>query len=68
MSIIIQKLKSSLELYNIKFLNFYMRQRISFYFNKLKKLFRFYNISISSYRYILRRLHGKRKGRNLRRI
>jgi hypothetical protein len=68
MSIIIQKLKSSLEFYNIKFLKFYMRQRISFYFNKLKKLFRFYNISIVDYRYILRRLHGRKRGRKVRRI
>jgi hypothetical protein len=68
MSIIIQKLKISLESHNIKFLKFYMRQRISFFFNKLKKLFRYYNISIVDYRYILRKLHGKKRGRILRRI
>jgi hypothetical protein len=68
MSIIIQKLQKCLEINNIKFIKFYMRQRISFYFNKLKKLFRYYNISIIDYRYILRRLHGKKRGRNLRRI
>jgi hypothetical protein len=68
MSIIIQKLKNLLEVNNIKFLRFYMRQRISFYFNKLKKLFRYYSISIIKYKFILRRLHGRKRGRNLRRI
>lgn len=68
MSIIIQKLKNTLEIYNIKFIRFYMRQRIIFYFNKLKKLFRYYSISIVDYRFILRRLHGKKRGKNLRRI
>ena len=68
LTIIIQKLKKLLEVYNIKFLKFFMRQRIAFFFNKLKKLFKFHNIVISNYTFILQRLHGKKKGRNLRRI
>lgn len=68
LSLIIQKLKNILEAQNIKFLRFYMRQRIIFYFNKIKKLFRYYSISIVNYKFILRRLHGKKRGKNLRRI
>jgi hypothetical protein len=68
LTIIIQKLKKMLEIYNIKFLTFYMRQRIAFFFNKLKKLFKLHNIMITNYKFILQRLHGKKKGRNLRRI
>ena len=45
-----------------------MKQRLISYFNKLKKLFRMYNIKINSYSYILCKIHGKKRKRNLRRI
>lgn len=65
---LIQKLKIYLELYKIKYLKLYIRQKIPFFFNKLKKLFKFYNLFVGAFFYKLSRAHSKRRGRKPRRI
>jgi ribosomal protein S11 len=68
MLIMIQKLKIYLNKYRIRFVNFFIKQNISFYFFNLKKLFKMYNILINEYIYILCIPHRTRRGRKLRRI
>jgi hypothetical protein len=65
---LIQKLKLYLNLYKIKTLNLFIRQRIPYYLRRLKKLFKFYNISISRYSFILKKCHGFKRGRTPRRV
>lgn len=68
MGIIIKNLKTYLLLYKINSLHLYMRQKISFYFRKLRKLFKFYKIAIFRYTFILNKCHGNKRGRNPRRV
>jgi hypothetical protein len=65
---LIQKLKSYLELYRIKSLQLLIRQRLPYYLKRLKKLFKFYNVFISGYSFILKRSHGHVRGRTPRRV
>lgn len=65
---LIQKLKIYLTLYNIKTLRLILRQRIPYFIRRLRKLFKFYNITISNYFFILRRQHGYKRGRTPRRV
>lgn len=65
---LVQKLKIYIDLYKVKYLRLYIKQRISFYFIKLKKLFKFYNLNILYFIYILCRKHGKKRKRKVRRI
>lgn len=65
---IIQKLKLYLNLYKIKSLKLFIRQRIPYYLKRLKKLFKFYNVNISGYSFILKKCHGNIKGRTPRRV
>lgn len=68
MGIIVKKLKTYLNLYKVRCLHLYIRQKIAFYFRKLRKLFKFYNILISQYTFILNKCHGIKRGRTPRRI
>jgi hypothetical protein len=68
MSGLVQKLKIYVDLYKVKYLRFFIKQRIPFYFTKLKKLFKFYNLNIVNFAYILCRKHGKKRKRKIRRI
>ena len=65
---LILKLKLYLNLYKIKSLNLFIRQRIPYYLKRLKKLFKFYNLNISGYSFILKKRHGYIRGRTPRRV
>lgn len=65
---LIQQLKIYLNLYKIKSINFIMRQRMNFYLRRLRKLFKFYNITINSFNFILKKPHGYKRGRTPRRV
>lgn len=65
---LIQKLKLYLNLYKIRALKLLIRQRIPYYLKRLKKLFKFYNVLISSFSFILRRCHGNIRGKTPRRV
>lgn len=54
--------------YNIKFLNIYLKQRISYFFFKLRKLLNMYNLPIVKFHYILCKPHSIIRGRKIRRI
>jgi ribosomal protein S11 len=68
MGIIIKKLKIYLNLYKIKSLQLYIKQKITYYFRTLLKLFKFYKINISMYTFILNKCHGVKRGRTPRRV
>lgn len=68
MLIMIKKLKIYLDKYRISFVKLSIRQKLSFYFFNLKKLFKMYNILVKEYIYILSIPHSKKRGRKLRRI
>lgn len=65
---LIQKLKLYLNLYKIKSLNLLIRQRLPYYLRRLKKLFKFYNVYISGFIFILNKCHGNIRGRTPRRV
>lgn len=65
---LIQKLKIYLTLYKIRTLRLIMRQRIPYFLRRLRKLFKFYNINIFDYCFILKRRHGYKRGRTPRRV
>lgn len=65
---IIQKLKKYINLYKVRTLHLLMRQRIPFYFKKLTKFLKFYNIQVSGFSFILNRSHGYKRGRTPRRV
>ncbi len=68
MGIIIKKLKTYLTLYKVKSVHLYIKQKIMFYLKKLRQLFKFYNITISNYSFILNKPHGYVRGRTPRRV
>lgn len=68
MGVIIKQLKVHLTLYNILSVHLLIRQKIIYYFRKLKKLFKFYNINISRFSFILKKPHGYVRGRTPRRV
>lgn len=68
MGIIIKKLKTYITSYNIKSIHLYMKQKIIYYLKKLRKLFKFYDINISKYFFILNTAHGYIRGRTPRRV
>jgi hypothetical protein len=65
---IIEKLKIYVTLYKLKSLDLFIRQRIIYILKKLRKLFNFYNITISNYSFILNKPHGYIRGRTPRRV
>ena len=65
---LIQKLKTYLILYKIRTLRLIMRQRMPYFLRRLRKLFKFYNINISNYFFILKRRHGYKRGKTPRRV
>jgi hypothetical protein len=65
---LIQKLKTYLILYKIKSLRLILRQRMPYFLRRLRKLFKFYNIYISSYFFVLKKRHGYKRGRTPRRV
>lgn len=64
----IKKLKTYLDLYNVKFVDLAIRQKMSFHFQNLRKLLKLFNIRVSNYVFILNKPHSKKRGRKLRRI
>lgn len=68
MGILIQKLKTYMILYKVKSLILSLRQKLTYLFKKLGKLFKYHQINIIGYHYILRKSHGIMKGRNPRRV
>lgn len=65
---LIQKLKTYLILYKIQSLRLIIRQRIPYFLRRLRKLFKFYNIYISDYFFVLKKRHGYSRGRTPRRV
>jgi hypothetical protein len=65
---LVQKLKVYVDLHKVKYLRLFIKQRITFYFIKLKKLFKFYNLYLTHFAYILCRKHGQKRKRKIRRI
>lgn len=68
MGLIIKTLKTYMTLYSVKSLHLYVKQRILGYLKKLNQLFKFYNIIISGYSFILNTPHGYIRGRTPRRV
>lgn len=68
MGIIIQKLKTYMVLYKVKSLILSLKQKIPFFLKKLGKLFKYHNILISGYKFILCHTHGRIRGRTPRRV
>lgn len=68
LGILVQKLKTYLTLYKVKSVILSFRQKITFFFRKLGSLFKYHNINISGYHFILCRTHGRIRGRNPRRV
>lgn len=67
-NIIIQKLKEYMDLYNVKGAIFYVKQKLIYLWKKLFKLFKFYDIFIAGYKFILSKRHGDVRGRTPRRV
>lgn len=65
---LVQKLKTYVDLYKLKTFRLFIKQRIPFYFIKLKKLFKFYDLNLTHFVYLLCKKHGKKRKRNPRRI
>lgn len=61
-------LKSHLVKNDIRFLNFYFKQRFSRHFFNLKKMLRFSGIKVSKYIFLLYKSYGLSKKRSIRRI
>lgn len=68
LGILIQKLKTYMNLYRVKSLIFSLKQKLTYLFKKLIKLFKYHHINIIGYHYILCTSHGIMKGRNPRRV
>ena len=65
---LVKHLKVYLEKYKIKYVKLSLKQRIPFYYFNLKKMFKFHNIRIIWFRFLLCKKHGIKRGKNLRRI
>jgi hypothetical protein len=61
-------LKASLLKNNIKFLNFYLKQRFSRHFFNLRKMFKLNEIKVSKYIFLLYKSYSLNKKRKIRRI
>jgi ribosomal protein S11 len=61
-------LKSSLLKNNIKFLNFYLKQRFSRHFFNLRKMFKLNEIKVNKYIFLLYKSYSLNKKRKIRRI
>jgi len=61
-------LKASLLKNNIKFLNFYLKQRFSRHFFNLRKMFKLNEIKVNKYIFLLYKSYSLNKKRKVRRI
>src|SRR3954451_19699397 len=61
-------LKSSLLKNNIKFLNFYLKQRFSRHFFNLRKMFKLNEIKVNKYIFLLYKSYSLNKKRKIRKI
>lgn len=64
----VNKLLEYLHRWNIKYVNFIIKQKISSHFFNFQKLLKMNNIVIKSYKYIFKQQHGFRRKRKYRRI
>jgi hypothetical protein len=64
----VNKLLEYLNRFNIKYVNFIIKQKISSHFFNFQKLLKMNNIIIKSYKYIFNQQHGFRRKRKKRRI
>ena len=62
----INKLLLYMNRFKIKFINIFIRQRVSGHFFNLQKLLRKNNITLLRFKFILKRPHGFLRGRKLR--
>lgn len=65
---LVMYLKSQLLKNDIRFLNFFLKQRFSRHFFSLKKMFKLNDIKVSKYIFLLYKSHSLSKKRSIRRI
>lgn len=66
--IMIKKLKTYLDSYNVKFVCLTIRQRMTYHFHNLKRLLKLFNIKIVNFVFTLKKPHSKKRGRKPKRI
>jgi hypothetical protein len=65
---LVKNLKASLLKNDIKFLNFFLKQRFSRHFFNLRKMFKLNEIKVNNYIFLLYKAYSSSKKRSIRRI